>query len=1016
MSINKSQRDCQPASTLLSTVLDSFWTRHLPNINHRQPLKLNLTGPALPLFASSLTHRQKMPLAIITANIKSGQLLLNNLTRWQSLFNPDHHWHLISGQLADHEISGQVITSLRTAITVILQHKSNHHLIIPADLLTSLIPNPKQYQNSALSLHTGQRLSLNQLIKLLIELGYTRQSSSLDFFTFQVQGENIHLRDTHQYSHVITFFGDVIETITRQAARSLNLASLNIQPAILPAPSLPLIGTLSDFIILHPHLPDLSSRPRQIITSSLSPDLEFPFYQTNPQSLTNQPTVIFYQNHDRVINYTAEHNLHQTILCRSDIALINFTLTSPSLNLATEASLIPESKSPAPLNTAQGLTLIAQLTPNKPAVHADHGIGIFEGLVNRTIGGLEHEYLILRYAAGDTLSVPVEYAHKVTAYVGQTTPPIARLGSPAWTKSKKQASHDAARFAQELIQLTSRRQQTPGRAYHIDSQIEQQLNDSFPYELTADQLTAWTQIKSDLARPQPLDRLVVGDVGFGKTELAVRAARHAVHNGLQVAVLAPTTLLVQQHASTFASRLPDLSNRIKVLSRFSTPAEQTQTRQAILKHQADIVIGTHALLSHQTTWSKLGLVIIDEEQRFGVKQKAHFKQIRSDVDLLSLSATPIPRTLSMALSGLTNLSVISSAPAGRKSIKTFTSQDTDDIITQALTRELGRKGQAYVVAPRVRQIPALLHRLTKLFPQARISAVHGQLPPRQLAHLMREFYRGDLDVLVTSTIIESGIDLPNANTIIITQATHFGLSDLYQLRGRVGRRQAQGYAYFLYNQGKLTTHQRQRLTALTEASRLGSGWSIAQRDLEIRGAGNLLGAEQSGSVSTVGIQLYLDLVNEAIDRAAKPTTDRRDVNISLPLTAHLPTHYIADSHARTNAYGQLSRAPDLPKLDQAITRITSQYGPPPPETRNLFALIKLQHLAAEANITDITSTPITPPGDDPFVRLTIITKHPSSTLKKLDPMGLWELKDNSLTRDFNTINLQVLNTLNQTLS
>ena len=650
----------------------------------------------------------------------------------------------------------------------------------------------------------------------------------------------------------------------------------------------------------------------------------------------------------------------------------------------------------------QGLKLIQELTEGNPAVHADHGIGIYEGLQTKSYDGRPKEYLVLRYAAGDMLAVPVEYAHKVTAYVGQTHPPIARLHTSAWAKTKRTARADAVRFAKELLDIASRRAAVQREPYLIDAAAENKLAASFPYELTPDQAKAWQEVQHDLQQPEAMDRLVVGDVGFGKTEIAIRAAYHGAAAGKQVAVLAPTTLLVQQHADTFRQRLPELADRIGVLSRFSPEKERKKIRSLIADGQLNIIIGTHALLSEKVTWHNLGLAIIDEEQRFGVKHKEHFKEIRARLDILSLSATPIPRTLSMALSGLKQLSIISSPPVGRKSIITYVGHESDARIAEALEQELKRHGQVYVVAPRVRALPALAHRIQQLAPRASIGVAHGQLPERELAAVTASFDQGQLDILVSSSIIENGLDLPAANTIIVMHATTFGLGDLYQLRGRVGRRQRQGYAYFLYNHSELTSVQRQRLVALTETARLGSGWNLAQRDLEIRGAGNLLGAEQSGSVNAIGVQLYLDMVRDA---AASDHTlvDRRAVDIELPLPALIPPHYLAEQTARARAYQALARAATPAELKQERDNIEQKFGPFPAEALNLFLILQLQHAAAAAGITAVTSRIITPPRQSHFARLTVHTARVPKVAAALSPLGTWRVQENTLSLDIASV-------------
>jgi len=648
--------------------------------------------------------------------------------------------------------------------------------------------------------------------------------------------------------------------------------------------------------------------------------------------------------------------------------------------------------------------LINQLEIGRPAVHADHGIGIYEGLRKRRIDGNEREYLMLRYAAGDALSVPVEYAHKVTAYSGSSHPTVHRLGGTIWLKTRRKAQVNAAEFAKELINITKSRLSASRLPYVIDAAKEADLNTNFSFTLTPDQIKVWQEVVGDLTGQHPMDRLIVGDVGFGKTEIAIRASFHVAHNGRQVAVIAPTTLLVQQHADTFKQRLPDFSGHIYTLSRFSSIADKKKVHAAMKSGQAKIVIGTHALLHSLAQWNNLGLAVIDEEQKFGVKQKEHFKKIRSAVDVMSLTATPIPRTLSMALSGLRSLSTIATAPENRLSVETYVGQKNNQVLSNAIGRELDRQGQTYIVAPKVRYLAAIKSEIRTLFPAARLGVAHGQLPDLQLSRTIQAFDAGELDILICSNIVENGLDLPNVNTIIVWQAPHFGLAELYQLRGRVGRRQRQGYAYFLYNQGQLTPLQRERLTAITENARLGSGWSIARRDLEMRGGGNLLGREQSGAIDAVGVGLYLDLISQAVN----PDEIMSDTDVQLPISAIIPPDYIADDRVRATWYGRLSRAGNLNRLTQLSKLLVSQFGPAPQEVKNLETVIKLQIIGAKLQIKKIHYQVIAPPDEDQYYRLSVDARDPLKILSALTPIGNWAIRHASLQLDTDKIDSDLI--------
>lgn len=715
--------------------------------------------------------------------------------------------------------------------------------------------------------------------------------------------------------------------------------------------------------------------------------------------LTGPITISFFGNTvDRIIE---QKDRKKELLLSTTIFPLAFPKETVLLSqILSEYTLVKKpavkiSKS-SPVSIERALELIGRLVPGKPAVHADHGIGIFEGLERRTVSGEEVEYLILRYAGGDSIAVPVPFAHKVSPYIGAHAPAIYSLGTTLWSKTKRKAQADAAAFAKELLEIAKQREKATRPSYYINPTLEMKLESSFGFELTQDQKTVWEEVKNDLTLSTPMDRLIVGDVGFGKTELAIRAAMHAYANGKQVAILAPTTLLVQQHADTFRSRLPEIADSIFLISRFSSKKELAAAKKTLSENKPAIVIGTHGLLSHSVPWTNLGLLIIDEEQRFGVQQKEHLKKMRSSIDILSLSATPIPRTLSMALSGLRALSIIATAPQGRKDIDTVVQKESDDVIRKAIEKELERKGQVYIVSPKIRNLSMIQEIVLGLIPSAKTAIAHAQLPDEELSRIIHSFDTQEVDILISSSIIENGLDLPNVNTMIVWNAAHFGLGQLYQLRGRIGRRSRQGYAYLLYSQEKLTPMQRLRLTALTEASRVGSGWDIARRDLEMRGAGNMLGAEQSGSAHEVGMQLYLDMVEGRAEEV------RASIHILLP--SFIPSAYISESDNRTTWYVRLSRAANLEDLASKRMHMEAEYGPLPEEAQNVVRMISLEILATAAGITKITSSTVSPSDEDPYVKIEVVCKDPVDTLAKLSRIenkdgspAQWQARNTTLT-------------------
>ena len=605
--------------------------------------------------------------------------------------------------------------------------------------------------------------------------------------------------------------------------------------------------------------------------------------------------------------------------------------------------------------------LVAELTPGDYVVHIEHGIARFSGLVLRSVDGVEREFMELAYAQGDRLYVPVEQADRIARYVGpgEFQPGLTRLGSGEWARTRDRVRRAVADVARELLDLYAARQIVEGHGFAPDTPWQQELEASFPYLETPDQIVAIGAVKADMEQPRPMDRLICGDVGFGKTEVAIRAAFKAVMDGYQVAMLVPTTVLAQQHYNTFTERLASLPARVEMLSRFLSDREQRQVARDVAEGSVDILIGTHRILQKDIGFRKLGLVIIDEEQRFGVAHKERLKQIRQEIDVLTLSATPIPRTLHMSLAGIRDLSNMATPPEDRIPIRTYVLEADDQIIRESVVRELERGGQVFFVHNRVFNIEMIAARLRQLVPEATIGIGHGQMPEEQLERTMLAFTHGEIDVLVCTTIIESGLDIPNANTIIINQANRLGLAQLYQLRGRVGRGAARAYAYLLFDRGHaLTETAQRRLQAIFEATELGAGFQIALRDLEIRGAGNLLGAEQSGHMAAVGFDLYVKLLAEAVERlqalergeTPPPLSARPAVTLDLPITAHLPEAFIPDLNLRLAVYQRLALAASDEDVSAMEQELRDRFGALPPAARNLLWVVRLRLLATAAGV------------------------------------------------------------------
>jgi len=572
--------------------------------------------------------------------------------------------------------------------------------------------------------------------------------------------------------------------------------------------------------------------------------------------------------------------------------------------------------------------------------------------------GQGREYMQLEYAEGDKLYVPVEHLDRVQKYVGggDAAPKLQRLGSGEWDRAKRKVRESVEEVARDLLDLYSRRQLVEGHAFSEDGPWQQELEQSFPYDETPDQIHVMQEIKADMEDSRPMDRLVCGDVGFGKTELAVRGAFKAVMDGKQVAILVPTTVLAQQHFLTFGERFQPFPVKVDMLSRFRSDAEAADILRRLQVGEIDVVIGTHRLLQKDVRFKDLGLVILDEEQRFGVMQKEKLKQLRASVDVLSLSATPIPRTLHMSLAGIRDLSVIQTPPEERLPIKTFVTADDDDLIKEVIQRELQRGGQVFYVYNRVQTIKKAEERVKRLVPQARVVVGHGQMPESTLADVMVKFVKGEADVLVCSTIIESGLDIPNANTIMVVDAHRMGLAQLYQLRGRVGRAGQRAYAYFLYNPLRSHTENAdKRLDVISELHDLGSGFKLALKDLEIRGAGNLLGTEQHGAIAAVGLELYNTMLREAVEsqKTGTPVEMPAGLTLDLPIEHFLPREYVPDEKLRLQVYHDLAAVEDEQGLEAAERNLADRFGKPPVPVRNLLYALRVKLMARVAGVAAI---------------------------------------------------------------
>ena len=594
-----------------------------------------------------------------------------------------------------------------------------------------------------------------------------------------------------------------------------------------------------------------------------------------------------------------------------------------------------------------------ELHPNDFVVHVDHGIGFFNGIINMSLNGVANDYLQITYEGNDKLYVPVDRLSTISKYQGisDKEPKINKLGGKLWIKTKQKVTEAVWKVAQELLDIYARRKLAKGHAFSMPDPLYNELEETFPYEETSGQLKAINDVITDLSSEQSMDRLVCGDVGYGKTEVAVRAAFKVIEDGFQVAMLVPTTVLAEQHVESFRERFAGFPVQVECLNRFRSEKEQNQIIKDLADGRVDMVIGTHRILSKDVIFKRIGLLIIDEEHRFGVAHKEKIKKLKSNVDVLTLTATPIPRTLQLSLLGIRDLSVISSPPSQRRAVKSFVAKHDDLVIKEAVIKELQRKGQVFIVHNRVQSIHERAHRVQKLVPQAKIAVAHGQMPGKQLEDIMVRFVKKDVDVLVCTTIIESGLDIPNANTIIITRADRFGLAEIYQLRGRVGRSSEQAYAYLLVpSLDGLSKDARQRLRALMDYNELGGGFKLAMSDLQIRGGGSILGKSQSGNIAAVGYDLYLDLLQKTVEdlkrrgKDGELSLEELDVEpeINLGISAFIPDHYIGDSNQRYIAYRKITSIRDELELEDLQDELRDRYGEIPEETVNLLRIIAIK--------------------------------------------------------------------------
>jgi transcription-repair coupling factor (superfamily II helicase) len=640
---------------------------------------------------------------------------------------------------------------------------------------------------------------------------------------------------------------------------------------------------------------------------------------------------------------------------------------------------------PRPRRGSEGF--FEDLKPGDYVVHHQHGVGKYGGMVKRAIGGVERDYLLLEYRGNDKLYVPSDQIDAVRHYTGGESPTLSKLGGSDWQKTKARIRSEVRRIAQELVVLYRRRVTSVGHAFAPDTPWQRELEEGFPYQETPDQVKAIAEVKEDMEGESPMDRLVCGDVGFGKTEVAIRAVFKAVQDGKQAAVLVPTTLLANQHYQTFSDRFAGYPIRVEVLSRFLTNAQAKKVIEGIKDGSVDVVVATHRLLGKDLSFKDLGLLVVDEEQRFGVTHKEAIKQLKTNVDVLTLSATPIPRTLEMSLTGIRDLTLLNTPPAERQPILTYVGEYDERAVAESIRRELLREGQVFFVHNRVRDIEQVSARLKELVPEARIAIAHGQMDEGSLEKVVLDFWEGEYDVLVCTTIIESGIDMPTVNTLVVDRADLMGLGQLHQLRGRVGRAGQRAYAYLFFPPDRsLSEEAYERLKTIGEHTELGSGFKIAMRDLEIRGAGNLLGESQSGHIAAVGYDLYVQMVSEAVaELKGEEIREPAEIKLDLPLHANLPPDYVAKEELRLEAYRRLAAVTTHQEVDDIEQEWLDRFGPVPKPAQ---ALLEVAHLRAECARTGVREVAVA----RDVIRLGPLTLRASQTIRvqRLYPKAVYK--------------------------
>ncbi|HVW67009.1 MAG TPA: transcription-repair coupling factor [Candidatus Peribacteraceae bacterium] len=940
------------------------------------------------MILSHLLHFHTYPTLVVTED--EGQVDI--IRHWLQFFEQD------AVAFVDvHAGEGDEILTTETLQKFLLFMQGEKRVFVTSkDVFEKEFPVYSDLAMRALSLEKGQELPFTQFVEDLLERGYEHALDSiLAPGQYRRTGDTLDIFPIQSNSpYRIDFHFDAIEKITRiegdihRTEEKVVLLPVSFEKTATIGRQLPDDGLLviddQDEIAApksgrhirftsfpesqehHVHLRYLSVLKFYTLTDFLN-DLKDKLQQDwSILIVTRRSDELQSIFKEERINFSMKERLPGavTLVPTEDGELLPHSIQNPDLHsaLLTDREIFSLRKAGKQRSVQKlALDFLTSLSPGDYVVHMEHGIGRFEGMTQKTIDDTVREYLELTYAENDKLFIPVDQADKLSKFVHEEgqEPVLTRLGQQEWKKVTERIKKETKEIAKDLLLLYAKRAAAKGFKYGNDNDTYRKFEEAFQYTETPGQMKAIEDIKHDMENEHPMDRLVCGDVGFGKTEVAMRAAFKAVQDGKQVAVIAPITILADQHYQNFKERMKGFNVKIDMLSRFRTAKQQEETIEKLRKGDVDIVIGTHRLLQDDVKFLNLGLVIIDEEQRFGVKQKEKFKDMRASVDILTLTATPIPRTLNLGLHKLRDITTITTPPPGRLPIITEVRKYSDQLVRQAILHEIERGGQCFVLHNRVETIDAFADKLRKLVPEASFVVAHGQLKADDLEERILSFKQGKHLVLVSSTIIENGIDLPRANTLIVNEAEHFGLAQLYQLRGRVGRSKVQAYAYLLYHTQKLKDDAKKRLRAIVEACELGSGFQVAMRDLEIRGAGEILGVSQAGTMNTVGISHYLRMLKNAVEelkaggRAVEEEIE--NVEILVPIEALLPTFYIPDSGEKISVYQKLASSEDEATLLEFESDLRDEYGEPPKQVQNLFAVLKLKLICRKAGVIRVKS-------------------------------------------------------------